>query len=437
MKEPVFIGGVELVDLDDCDVTNRKLQCDSTNSDDDESPNAVGVGVRDGPGSCSKTMDSSNEPAARSVVPEVGEYFEPYTMPIAFIDDALFNAVGKAPHPDAVIVKQEAGWFQLWAEKRQRKTAEKLAAQQEKERLAKEAEDTRNQVALLKQLFERQYGGDIQALFAGNVQVPGTHPPAGTPAPTVTGVPSPAFVFPHGVSGSQPPPLVPDESMYGPSILDNLSYPRVEDTYEMSSVKSLSLMETNPPIFPASPPPANPSPIVGRVLSFDSMDDAAPLQPCSHPRLEDTYSVDIRPDSEGRMVDVPESQGLGTSEDRTGLNATLRNSSLDVCKDVLPHRGSSDDDDEDGGQDRREGGESGDHARVTTVDSIGTSDNLLSNSGGVSEYSGDEPLADKEGRLEDDLVDYESDPYESAMRDQAVAVDSIFHVQCHSQDPAL
>jgi hypothetical protein len=120
MKEPVFIGGVELVDLDDCDVTNRKLQCDSTNSDDDESPNAVGVGVRDGPGSCSKTMDSSNEPAARSVVPEVGEYFEPYTMPIAFIDDALFNAVGKAPHPDAVIVKQEVGWFQLRAEKRQR-----------------------------------------------------------------------------------------------------------------------------------------------------------------------------------------------------------------------------------------------------------------------------------------------------------------------------
>jgi hypothetical protein len=39
--------------------------------------------------------------------------------------------------------------------------AEKLAAQQEKERFAKEAEDARNQVALLKQLFERQYGGDM------------------------------------------------------------------------------------------------------------------------------------------------------------------------------------------------------------------------------------------------------------------------------------
>jgi hypothetical protein len=58
-----------------------------------------------------------------------------------------------------VIVKQEAGWFQLWAEKRQRKTAEKLAVQQEKKRLAKEAEDARNQFALLKQLFKKQYEG--------------------------------------------------------------------------------------------------------------------------------------------------------------------------------------------------------------------------------------------------------------------------------------
>jgi hypothetical protein len=79
--------------------------------------------------------------------------------------------------------------------------------------------------------------------------------------------------------------------MYGPSILDNLSYFRVEDTYEMSSVKFLSPMETDPPILPLSPPPANPSPIVGRVLNFDSMDYAAPLQPCSHPRGEDTYRI--------------------------------------------------------------------------------------------------------------------------------------------------
>jgi hypothetical protein len=186
-------------------------------------------------------------------------------------------------------------------------------------------------------------------LLAGNVQVLGPHPSAGTPAPTILGVPSPAFVLPQGASRSQPPSLIPDEAIYGPSIPDNLSYPRVEDTYEMSSVKYLSSMETDPPILPPSPPPANPSPIIGRVLGFDSMDDAAPLQPCSHPRLEDTCSMEIRPDSDDRMVDVPESEGLGTSEDPTGLEAALRNSSLDGCKEVLPRRGSSSDDDEDGG----------------------------------------------------------------------------------------
>jgi hypothetical protein len=49
---------------------------------------------------------------------------------------------------------------------------------------------------LLSQLFKRQYGGNIQALFAGNVQVPGPHPSASTLVPIVPGVPSPAFVLP-------------------------------------------------------------------------------------------------------------------------------------------------------------------------------------------------------------------------------------------------
>ena len=119
----------------------------------------------------------------------------------------------------------------------------------------------------------------------------------------------------------------------------------------MSSMKSLSSMEIDLPILPALPSSINPFPIVGQVLGFDSTDDATPLQSCSHPRLKDTCSVDIRPDSEDCMDDVPKSQGLDTSEDPTGLEATLCNSSLDVCKDVLLHRGSFDDDDEDEGQD--------------------------------------------------------------------------------------
>ena len=128
------------------------------------------------------------------------------------------------------------------------------------------------------------------------------------------------------------------------------------------------------------------------------------------------------------MVDDPESQSLGTSEDPTRLETALCNSSLDVCKDVFPHRRSSDDDDEDGGQDCREGGGMDDHVGLAIVDSTRASDNPLSNSGGIFGQGGDELLADKEGMMEDDLVDYKSDPYESAIRDQAVAVDSIFCV---------
>ena len=75
---------------------------------------------------------------------------------------------------------------------------------------------------------------------------------------------------------------------------------------------------------------------------------------------------------------------MGTSEDPTGLDVALCNSSLDVCKDVFLRRRSSDDDDEDGGHDHREGGGTDDHAGIAAVDSTRALDNPLSNSGGIS-----------------------------------------------------
>ena len=105
----------------------------------------------------------------------------------------------------------------------------------------------------------------------------GPHPPASTLAPTVPRVPSPSFLFLQGVYGSQPPPFIPDDAMCATSISENLSYPQVEDNCEASFVKSLSSMQTDPPILPASPPPMNPSPIVGQVLGFDSVDATTPL----------------------------------------------------------------------------------------------------------------------------------------------------------------
>lgn len=41
--------------------------------------------------------------------------------------DLFFTATRKAFHLNVIIIKQKAGRFQLWVEKRQKKTAEKLA----------------------------------------------------------------------------------------------------------------------------------------------------------------------------------------------------------------------------------------------------------------------------------------------------------------------
>ena len=72
-------------------------------------------------------MDSNVESASRLVAPEIVVHLEPYTTPTASIDDSLHNAVGKAPHPNAVVVKQEGGWFQAREEKQKQKTAEKIS----------------------------------------------------------------------------------------------------------------------------------------------------------------------------------------------------------------------------------------------------------------------------------------------------------------------
>lgn len=433
-SERGFIDGVEVIDLDKVEVKDHTFMADTSDSDDDAPPNPDGVEVRGGQGSGSEAMDSNVESASLLVAPVDGEQAEPPTMDSASIDDPLYNAAGKAPHPDAVVVKQEADWFQLRAEKRMRKTAEKLAAQAERERLAKDAEDAKNELARLQLLLKQQCGLDFRALLGKGIQVPGPLAHASTPAPTVPGVPSPSFVFPHGVCESQPPPVHPVDEVCGESTPGMLDYPRVEDNAETSSVKSLSPMQTDPPILPASPPPANPSPIVGRVLGFDSAAVAAPLQPCTHPRLEDTPSVDPRADSLDRLVVEPESEDLGLSQYPTGLEAPLRDSSLDPCKAAVLHRRASDDDDDDGAHGRRERRGTDDHAAASAVDSAGASGNAVPSSVEASGQGSCEPGAEMEGRMEVDLVDYELDPYETAMQNEAVAADSVFREQSQSED---
>jgi hypothetical protein len=87
--------------------------------------------------------------AIKSVLAPVAIPSEPPSEASVAVMEPLFNAAGKAPHLDDVIIKQEANWFQLQEEKRQKKNAEKLALQRKKEYLEKDVVDIRNQLALL------------------------------------------------------------------------------------------------------------------------------------------------------------------------------------------------------------------------------------------------------------------------------------------------
>jgi hypothetical protein len=126
-KEPVFIYRVELVDLDDCDVPDRRLQCDSEDTDEEEAPNWEEMDVDDGAPSSVQIVGPSSSTTSAPVLAAVPVQTHPLVESSGGFSDPLFNAVGKAPHPDAIIVKHEAGWFQLKEEKRLKKTAEKLA----------------------------------------------------------------------------------------------------------------------------------------------------------------------------------------------------------------------------------------------------------------------------------------------------------------------
>ena len=152
-KEPTFIRGVELVDLDDHNVLDMKLHCNSNGTDDDNALKSEGMDVDNSGASSLQCLEPKLGPAEEPVPFAAPVYSDRSSEATPSVHDLLFNAVGKALHPDAMIVKQEAGWFQLREEKWQRKTTEKLALQQEKEQIAKEREDNRQTIAYMKQFL--------------------------------------------------------------------------------------------------------------------------------------------------------------------------------------------------------------------------------------------------------------------------------------------
>jgi hypothetical protein len=116
-NDPVWIKGVQLIDLSDCEVPNKKLQCNSDDIDDEEVPNPNGMDVGNDTRSCLQTLEPDLGMATEPVPIPLGIHSEPLSKVSAAIMDPLFNAARKVPLPNAIIIKHEAGWFQLWEEK--------------------------------------------------------------------------------------------------------------------------------------------------------------------------------------------------------------------------------------------------------------------------------------------------------------------------------
>jgi hypothetical protein len=96
-KEPVFLGGAELVDLDDCNVPDRRLQCDNKDIDNEEAPNWEEMDVDVGAPSCVQTVRPSSSTASAQVSPAVPIQTDPLVESSNGFLDPLFNAAGKAP----------------------------------------------------------------------------------------------------------------------------------------------------------------------------------------------------------------------------------------------------------------------------------------------------------------------------------------------------
>jgi hypothetical protein len=262
-----------------------------------------------GPPSYAQTVRPSSSTASAQVLPAVSVQTDPLVESSGGFPDPLFNAAGKAPHLDAVIVKQETGWFQLKEAKRLKKTAEKLAEQRERERLAKENEEQRKKNELLEQLMKEKLGGNIEALLSGKLDGPSPS----TPAPILQGIQSMDVPATGENFLPQESPPNPDKFIAGQDIPIVQSYPRVEDNSLLPPLKSISPMATNPPTLSLFSPSIQRSSLVGWELTFDEMEVVHNPHTSGYPRVEDTSSLDRRPDVDATMEDVAEISDVAAS----------------------------------------------------------------------------------------------------------------------------
>jgi hypothetical protein len=168
------------------------------------------------------------------------------------------------------------------------------------------------------------------------------------------------------------------------------------------------------------------------MLTFDEMEDDHDQQTSSYPRVEDTSSLDRRPDIDATMENVAEISGVAASGDHVDIELALRKANLEGCKDALPSLRSFEDDEDDGGHEKQFDVRLPSHLYITWVVSGQASSGLDSIHPEHSGQGGQDLHAEEEGNMLLDAVDYEMDVYEAAMCDPSDGGADAFFLLEHS-----
>ena len=127
-------------DISSCD-SQRPLLGESTNGDSNEDEGGVDQGVT------LPAAEDLQRPLPESVLVArlpADDQFRPIAVNVgadvrALVEDEFYNAVGKAPHPDAVIPKVESGWWKNRKMHKKRKAEERAKVELELQKMREDA----------------------------------------------------------------------------------------------------------------------------------------------------------------------------------------------------------------------------------------------------------------------------------------------------------
>ena len=139
-------------DIDSCD-SKRRLLGDSTDEDSDDDNDDVneGIPLPTAPALELDIVDPALAPRFALVVdslPPASTIAASSSIPTI---DKFYNAAGKVPHPESIILKQESGWWANREMQKRRKAEERANSARELQRIQEEATRLLEQNATLQQ----------------------------------------------------------------------------------------------------------------------------------------------------------------------------------------------------------------------------------------------------------------------------------------------